>query len=602
MAAEFGLSSGIRKTFVNYAAFLALLVIICVKGCPVEERQALLSFRASFIDSNAHLKSWEGVDCCRWRGVNCSYGEAKHVVTLDLHGFHLSTDGQIDSSLFQLRQLRYLDLSLNSFDFIKIPQSLGLLRNLTYLNMSYSGLEGDVPSELGNLSSLHLSGNELQGSIPPSMGNLLSLTWLHLSKNELSGSIPSSLGNLFALSKLYLSENELGGSFPPSFAKLSSLTILDVSQNQLNNNIASSFTSLPSSLQQLSLSSNNMVGTIPEAFFDNLVALTYLDLSDSGKLSINVSLVWIPTNNLQLQRLNLKSCEIGGPFPMWLSTQFNIDYLDLSSCDLVGDIPSWVQNFKLEELLLSNNHLSGHIPPGLCVEFLDISNNDITGNIPVSLATCQNLTALNVANNQLEGFIPEEFGMLQSLNSLHIENNRLRGSIPSTLSNCTQLQVLDLGNNAFTGNIPSWIANLSQLRVLSMRSIFFGGKIPSEIAQLSNLQVLDLSANLLSATIPPTIFNLSAMKQVQTQGSSGIVGNNFLDGPGYYKDRLELIVKGRDAHYEYVLSSLTCIDVSNNQLRGHLPLEIEQLKGLMILNVSKNHLSSPIPKCLGDLT
>eukprot|EP01018_Ginkgo_biloba_P033886 Gb_36995 [translate_table: standard] len=92
------------QTFVNYVNFVGLVVIICVKGCPVEEREALLKFRASLNDSNAHLKSWEGVECCRWRGVKCSYGEAKHVVTLDLHGFYLSTliHGQMDSSLFQL--------------------------------------------------------------------------------------------------------------------------------------------------------------------------------------------------------------------------------------------------------------------------------------------------------------------------------------------------------------------------------------------------------------------------------------------------------------------------------------------------------------------
>eukprot|EP01018_Ginkgo_biloba_P031053 Gb_40488 [translate_table: standard] len=73
-------------------------------GCPTEERQALLKLRTSIDDSNAHLKPWEGVECCRWRGVKCSYGEAMHVATLDLHGFHLSTliHAQMDSSFFQL--------------------------------------------------------------------------------------------------------------------------------------------------------------------------------------------------------------------------------------------------------------------------------------------------------------------------------------------------------------------------------------------------------------------------------------------------------------------------------------------------------------------
>ena len=69
-------------------------------------------------------------------------------------------------------------MSLNSFDYIHIPQSLGLLRKLRYLNMYFVGFEGDIPSKLENLSSLRyldLSGNQLQGSIPSSLGYLSAL-------------------------------------------------------------------------------------------------------------------------------------------------------------------------------------------------------------------------------------------------------------------------------------------------------------------------------------------------------------------------------------------------------------------------------------------
>eukprot|EP01018_Ginkgo_biloba_P031382 Gb_33036 [translate_table: standard] len=556
MAGEFGLSA--LKTFVNYAALLAVLVIICVKGCPVEEREALLNFRASLNDSSDHLKSWEGVDCCKWRGVKC-YGEAKHVGTLDLHGFQLSTlrGGQIDSSLFQLRQLRYLDLSLNSVEYIQIPPSLGLLKKLRYLNMSYAGFGGAVPSELGNLSSLRyldLSSSSYSALYSLDLEWVRGMSYLKYLSLDCIGlnTISTEFSNLSQLTHLGLSACDLQCSFPLSLLNLSSLVFLD-------------------------LRSNLLFSTSDHVLFDifcHLRFLTHLDLFENP---------------------------IGGSIPRSIGNLSSLNYLDLSLTNLSGEIPSTLGTPSTLAYLR-------HIPLGLCADFLDISSNDIVGNIPVSLTDCQGLAVLNIASNQLEGFIPEEFGKLQSLNSLHIENNNLRGSIPSTLSNCKQLRVLDLGNNAFSGNIPSWIANLSKLQVLSMRSNYFGGKIPSEIGQLSNLQVLDLYANILSATIPPTIFNLSTMKQVQPQGGSYKVGTSFRGGSGglippssYYEDGLELTAKDIDQHYKYVLSGLTCIDVSNNHLRGHLPLEIGKLKGLMIFNVSKNHLSGPIPKCLGDL-
>eukprot|EP01018_Ginkgo_biloba_P029841 Gb_28358 [translate_table: standard] len=204
MAGEFGLSA------VKTSAFLGVLVIMCVKGCPVEEREALLKLRASLNDSNAHLKLWEGVDCCRWRGVKCSYGEAKHVHTLDLHGFELSSliDGHMDSSLFHLRHLRYLDLSFNSFEYVQVPRSLG------------NAIGGPIPHSIGNLGSLHyldLSDNNLSGDIPsskisPEIGQLSNLQVLDLSTNLLSATIPPTIFNLSTVNQVQ-PQGQVGRNF-----------------------------------------------------------------------------------------------------------------------------------------------------------------------------------------------------------------------------------------------------------------------------------------------------------------------------------------------------------------------------------------------------
>ncbi|XP_062180192.1 putative leucine-rich repeat receptor-like protein kinase At2g19210 [Phragmites australis] len=67
---------------------------------------------------------------------------------------------------------------------------------ITSVNLSFSGLNGDISSSFANLKAVHyvdLSHNNLTGSIPDSLSQLSSLTVLDLTGNQLNGSIPSGL-------------------------------------------------------------------------------------------------------------------------------------------------------------------------------------------------------------------------------------------------------------------------------------------------------------------------------------------------------------------------------------------------------------------------
>ncbi|OEL22154.1 hypothetical protein BAE44_0016827, partial [Dichanthelium oligosanthes] len=130
----------------------------------------LLAFKQGITDDPAGLlDSWNKgeKDCCTWRGVRCS-NQTGHVLAiqlrnnprandLDLDGGGTALTGQISPSLLSLHYLERLDLSMNNISGPtgRMPDSLGLLKNLRYLNLSGMPFFGTVPPHLGNLSKLH---------------------------------------------------------------------------------------------------------------------------------------------------------------------------------------------------------------------------------------------------------------------------------------------------------------------------------------------------------------------------------------------------------------------------------------------------------------
>jgi hypothetical protein len=99
-----------------------------------------------------------------------------------------------------------------------IPIEIGLLLELTSLDLHDNKLTGSIPSELGFLTKLEVLAfheNQLMGAFPSEeIGLLIELTSLDLHGNKLTGSIPSELGLLTKLEVLGLHENQLTGAFP----------------------------------------------------------------------------------------------------------------------------------------------------------------------------------------------------------------------------------------------------------------------------------------------------------------------------------------------------------------------------------------------------
>ncbi|CAN6462020.1 unnamed protein product [Victoria cruziana] len=103
------------------------------------------------------------------------------------------------------------------------------------LNYTWEGLVCNT-SPL-RVISLDLSNSGLSGDIATSLSNLTALVRLNLADNNLTGGIPDFLADLTQLAELRLEGNKLTGSIPDVFAKLNHLRLLDLSDNNLSGSV-----------------------------------------------------------------------------------------------------------------------------------------------------------------------------------------------------------------------------------------------------------------------------------------------------------------------------------------------------------------------------
>ena len=110
-----------------------------------------------------------------------------------------------------LTKLSALSLAANHFYGTLNPKSTSLfeLRHLRYLDLSQNNFTSSLPSEFGNLNRLeilYLSSNDFFGQVPPTISNLTSLEELNLHHNQLTGSF-SLVQNLTMLSVIAINHN-----------------------------------------------------------------------------------------------------------------------------------------------------------------------------------------------------------------------------------------------------------------------------------------------------------------------------------------------------------------------------------------------------------
>ncbi|WMV06784.1 hypothetical protein MTR67_000169 [Solanum verrucosum] len=523
--------------------------------CPKDQALALLQFKNMFtinpnasdycfditgqvIQSYPRTLLWnKSTDCCSWDGVHCDE-TTRQVIELDLRCSKLQGKFHSNSTLFQLSNLKRLDLSLNNFSGSLISPKFGEFSNLTHLDLSSSSFTGLVPGEISHLSKLQVLrfSSQYELSLGPHnfellLKNLTQLRELNLDYVNISSTIPLNFSSY--LTTLRLSYTDLRGELPERIFHLSNLESLRLSDNlQLTVRFPTTKWNSSASLMYLHLYGVNITGRIPESF-------SYLTA---------------------LHDLNMGYSNLSGPIPKPLWNLTNIESLSLSENHLEGPISQFSIFEKLKDLSLRNNNFDGQLEflsfnrSWMQLEWLDFSFNYFTGHIPSNVSGLQNLHLLSISSNNLNGTIPSWIFSLPSLYLMYLSDNTFSGKIQEFKSKT--LLLLDLRSNNISGQIDSAICNLKTLFLLDLRSNNLEGTIPQCLGEMSAVEILDLSNNSLSGTINTTFS----------------IGNQ-----------------------------LNIIKLNGNKLQGKVPPSLINCEKLEFLDLSNNELNDTFPKWLGDL-
>ncbi|PQQ13267.1 receptor-like kinase TMK3 [Prunus yedoensis var. nudiflora] len=217
------------------------------------------------------------------------------------------------------------------------------------------GLKGPLPQNFNQLSKLYnlgLQRNNFNGKLPTFSGlsELELLIWIRtcwLHGNQFTGTIPENIGNLSSLKELNLNGNHLVGLIPQTLADME--------------------------LDKLDLGNNQLMGPIPK-FKSEVTAL--LDFLGDLNYPSSLASEWSGNNPCEGRWLGL-SC----------NPQSKVSVINLPRHKLNGTLsPALAKLDSLVDVRLPGNNITGKVPTNFTelksLRLLDISGNNIEPPLP----------------------------------------------------------------------------------------------------------------------------------------------------------------------------------------------------------------------------
>ena len=568
---------------------------------------------AEFTDRDILTKLYRDTDGDAWR-YNQNWTTSESIC--DWIGIECVQD-DFEDDLIEEDRVQSIDLRNNNLKGT-VPSTIFYLRHLNDLDLGENKIDLSFDKIDLALSLEHLYVDKTLISSLDGISKISSqLLTLYAGKNDYAiPKIPDEIYKLKKLRTLNLVQNDFRGSISKSIGLLTDLRILDLMLNYLTGTIPSAIGKL-SSLRVLSLTDNSLTGTIPN------------ELND---------LIFISS--------------------LYLDNQ--IDY----GSGLSGTIPSFSSASDLSKVYLSENALSGNIPPDLLSNFsfindtitLDFSTNLLTGGIPIELERFENLN-LFVARNKIDSIPPNlcekedwnngevglfgcdgilcesgkanKYGRQISYDNPCEECSDSRDSLffggtKCILTDIDQIRENEKSNleelyqktggddwDTNTGwlddpDICNWYGitcdNESFVSALDLSNNNLVGKTPRAIFLLRNVQEIDLSLNSIE-------FNFVGIGQAKKLTSLNLheIGLSSVDGLRKAKYLEDLNLEKNDFRGDSIpdeifeLANLKNLYLAESNLGGTISDDIAYLTKLNGIYLNGNELTGQIPEFLGDL-